>query len=91
MTCTMGISKDGNPFIACRRGDRQPFINRDQLAIVRPDSPWQVGRRVMHRKHGAGTIVQRNSDAVSIAFDKPAGRVSAFLIKGIGNTMEVTP
>lgn len=92
MTCTIGVDKDGNRFIACRRGERQPFINNEQLAIIPPSSPWQVARRVRHMKYGDGVITQRNAEAINVVFDAHADKPArTFLISYLGTCMEVLP
>jgi len=90
VTCRVGIDKDGNRFIACSRGRHEPIIAQEAGCIVPPSSPWQLGRRVRHKKHGEGIITARNSDAITVQFDAyPNKPPSAFMLAYVGTTMEV--
>lgn len=89
MSCIAGADKDGNRYIACRRGERRPMVDREPLAIVPPASPWQLNVRVHHNRYGPGTITRRNAEAVSVAFDNHPGPDRTFLIAMVGNCMRV--
>ncbi len=88
MTCTLGQDSAGNRFIMCKRGDRAPIIDRESMPAP-PDSPWQLGRRVKHKKYGPGTITSRNVDAIRVQFD--GGHTGVFMLAFVGNAMEVMP
>lgn len=89
MTCTTGIDANGNRFIACTRTlGRRPIIDRDATPAP-PGSPWQLGRRVRHKRHGDGTITSRNTDAIRVEFD--GGHTGTFMLSYVGKGMEVLP
>lgn len=89
MSCTLMTDKDGNRMIVCRRGEPRPVL-QEARAIVKPSSPWQIGKRVKHGKHGMGVITGRNEMAVSVHFDgQPIPK--CFMLSLIGDTMKVLP
>lgn len=88
MTCTLGQDTQGNRFITCKRGERRPIIDREAMPAP-PDSPWQLGARVKHKKYGTGTITSRNAEAIRVQFD--GGHTGVFMLAFVGNGMEVMP
>jgi hypothetical protein len=88
MSCTIVTKPDGTRMIVCRRGDRAPIIDREAMPAP-PDSPWQLGRRVKHKKYGPGTITSRNQEAIRVQFD--GGHTGVFMLAFVGNGMEVMP
>jgi hypothetical protein len=44
---------------------------------------------VTHKRYGAGTITQRNADAIRVEFD--GGHTGAFMLAFVGKAMEVMP
>lgn len=88
MTCILGTDKNGNRFIACKRGvpDRR-YMKDDFADIIPPESPLQIGKNVKHKVYGKGSIVNRAQEWIDIDF--PAHGVKRFVIMYINKNIEV--